>query len=440
MQLGIEIELQTYIFRKLQSMKLDKIKSVVLWSVISAAFIGPGTITTAITAGAFFQLSLLWAVVFATIACIVLQEVSARIIISSGLTFGECIDKRFQLSWIKWLVAIPVLLGCAAYEAGNILGAVSGLSLLIPGDMRWFTIGITLVSGWILWRGGSKLISNVMMALVGVMAIAFAVLAWRVQFTAGELIRASIIPSLPDGSEWIALGLVGTTIVPYNIFIGSAISKGSTIPLMRIGLIVSVLIGGIITACILLAGTVAGSFTSFGSLAETFQTDMGIWGLCALGVGLFAAGFSSAITSPYAASLIAGTVLGTKKTFVIRLVWMFVLLTGFAFGISNIKPIPVILAVQALNGLVLPLLTWFLILLVNDKNLVPVQHQHGWWYNGVLLLIFALTLFIGLNNVDKAIVSAFSLSSGNLAAVLIVSALAVAVLLVQLVRQRNRIN
>ena len=45
-----------------------KIRSVVLWSVISAAFIGPGTITTAVTAGASFQLGLLWAVVFATLA------------------------------------------------------------------------------------------------------------------------------------------------------------------------------------------------------------------------------------------------------------------------------------------------------------------------------------------------------------------------------------
>ncbi|HRE67482.1 MAG TPA: Nramp family divalent metal transporter [Cyclobacteriaceae bacterium] len=417
-------------------MNPDKIKSVILWSVISAAFIGPGTITTAITAGASFHLSLLWAVVFATIACIMLQEVSARVIISSGLTFGECIDKKFRLGWIKWLVAFPVLLGCAAYEAGNILGAVSGLALLFPGDVRLFTIVITLVAGWILWRGGSKLISNVMMVLVGIMAIAFAVLAWRVQFSAGELIKASLIPSLPAGSEWIALGLVGTTIVPYNIFIGSAISKGSTIPLMRIGLIVSVLIGGIITACILLAGTVAGSFTSFGTLAETLQNDVGIWGAYALGVGLFAAGFSSAITSPYAASLIAGTVLGTKKNSVIRLVWILVLLTGFIFGISQVKPIPVILTVQALNGLVLPLLTWFLILLVNDKNLVPVQHQHRWWYNGVLLLIFVLTLFIGLNNVDKAIVSAFDLDSGNLMFVGIVSLLAVGTLVTQLVKKR----
>jgi manganese transport protein len=69
---------------------------------------------------------------------------------------------------------------------------------------------------------------------------------------------------LPDGSQWIALALVGTTIVPYNIFIGSAISNGQTIPLMRAGLIVSVFIGGLITSWILMAGTQVGNFSSFG--------------------------------------------------------------------------------------------------------------------------------------------------------------------------------
>jgi manganese transport protein len=188
------------------------------------------------------------------------------------------------------------------------------------------------------------------------MAIAFAVLAFKAKFTFGELLKASVVPQLPVGSEWIALALVGTTIVPYNIFMGSAISKGNTIPLMRIGLTVSVIIGGTITACILLAGTVAGTFTSFPALAEILKSN-GSWAAIALGVGLCAAGFSSAITSPYAASLIAANVLGSENKNRIRLVWVIVLLTGFGFGISGVKPIPVILAVQAMNGFVLPLLS-----------------------------------------------------------------------------------
>lgn len=419
----------------------SKISSVILWSVISAAFIGPGTVTTAVTAGSQFQIQLLWAVVFATVACVVLQEVSARIIIASGLNFGQALETKFGIKigfWIKWIVAGPVLLGCAAYEAGNILGAVSGSSILFDGDGKIYTIIITVLAGYILWHGGSKWISTIMTVLVGLMGVAFLLLAVKGDFTFTELIKSSIIPTIPDGSEWLTLGLVGTTIVPYNIFIGSAISKGHTIPLMRIGLAISVLIGGLITAWIMLAGTMVGSFSSFGELAMLFQNKMGVIGSLALGLGLFAAGFSSAITSPYAASLIATTVFGAEKKNVIRLAWMSVLFTGFAFGISGIKPIPVILAVQALNGLILPLLTYFLILLVNDAKVVSRQHRHAAWYNLVLLAILGTTLVIGFNNVDKAITSAFALSSGNHFKIIwiITSALVMATA-IQLVRLRK---
>jgi len=422
----------------------SKISSVILWSVISAAFIGPGTVATAVTAGSQFQTQLLWAVVFATVACVVLQEASARIVIASGLNFGQALESKFGSEigfWMKWIVAGPVLLGCAAYEAGNILGAVSGSSILYGGDGSVYTIVITLLAGYVLWHGGSKWISTIMTILVGLMGVAFLLLAVKGNFTFSELMKSSVIPSIPEGSEWLTLGLVGTTIVPYNIFIGSAISKGHTVSLMRIGLTISVLIGGLITAWIMLAGTMVGNFSSFGELASLFQNKIGATGSLALGLGLFAAGFSSAITSPYAASLIASTVFGAEKKSVVRFAWMSVLLTGFAFGISGIKPIPVILAVQALNGLILPVLTYFLILIVNDSKVVPVQHRHATWYDGILLIILATTLVIGLNNVDKAVTSAFALSYDNhFKTVGVITSAFVVVTVFQVIRLRKNQN
>lgn len=419
----------------------SKLSSVILWSVISAAFIGPGTVTTAVTAGSQFQLQLLWTVLFATIACVVLQEISARIIIASGLTFGEALEMKFGSSQgmkMKWLVALPVLLGCAAYEAGNILGGVSGMSLLFAGDGRVYTILITLFAALVLWRGGSKWISVVMTVLVGLMGVAFLFLALESEFGFTDVITSSFVAVLPAGSEWIALALVGTTIVPYNIFIGSAISKGQTIPLMRIGLTISVLIGGLITAWILIAGTMVQQFSSFTEVAAALESKIGVLGSLALGIGLFAAGFSSAITSPYAASLIASTVFGSEKKNVIRAVWMTVLLTGFIFGYSGIKPIPVILTVQALNGFILPLLTYFLILIVNDGKVVPTVNQHAAWYNVVLLAILGVTLLIGLNNVDKAIINGFGLDAkDHFIVVLTITTAALIATVIQLVGQKK---
>lgn len=388
----------------------SRFSSVVLWSVISAAFIGPGTVTTALSAGALFQLNLLWAVVFATAACLVLQEVAARIIIVSGWDMGRAIEHHFGKAGavMKQLVAVPVLLGCAAYEAGNILGAVSGFALLFSVPAAWVTTAVTLAAAAILWQGGSQRVSWVMTALVGIMGVAFFYLALRSDVSAREVARAAAVPTWPANSSWVILALVGTTIVPYNIFIGSAVSKGQTLPLMRIGLAISVLIGGLITAWILLAGTALRSFVSFAELAAHFEESIGRMGVWMLGLGLFAAGFSSAITSPYAASLIARSVFHWKNVWHVRLLWLAVLVTGFAFGISGVKPIPIILAVQALNGLVLPMLAYCLLTMVNNPAIVPRTERPGVVYNGVLLLVFAMVLLIGLSNVDKGIRGLFS--------------------------------
>ena len=109
----------------------SKIGTVLFWSVISAAFIGPGTVATAASAGVNYKLDLVWVLVFATFACIILQESAARITIGSGLTLGQAIAKRFGNEKWKVVLGFAVIFGCAAYEAGNFLGATSGISLII---------------------------------------------------------------------------------------------------------------------------------------------------------------------------------------------------------------------------------------------------------------------------------------------------------------------
>lgn len=399
------------------------LSSVVLWSLISAAFIGPGTVTTAASAGALFHLDLLWAVTFSTLACVVLQEVSARLAIVSGLTMGQALIHRHgkrRGKWLNLLLGGPVILGCAAYEAGNILGSVSGIQLLTPAPTYLLTIILSLVVAIVLWTGKREAIGWLMTLLVGLMGIAFFLLAAELPNSLTDLLIASTVPTIPQGSELIALALVGTTIVPYNVFLGSGVSKGQTVPLMRTGLVISVVIGGLITAAILVAGTSASSFTSFSELAQSFQKSLGHVGALALGMGLFAAGFSSTITSPFAASVIASTVFSLGKTGQ-RWTWIAVLATGFAIGISGAKPIPVILMVQALNGLVLPLLTAFLILLINDHTLVPPAYRPSAWYNSLLLFIFAAVLMMGLHSMDKSISTWMRISPGHYGVIGLVS-------------------
>jgi len=420
--------------------KLKKnISGVILWSVISAAFIGPGTVTTAASAGALFQLDLLWAVIFSTLACIVLQEVSARLAIVSGLTMGQAITKKHGEArgrYLNFLLGGPVILGCAAYEAGNILGGVSGIQLFISVDNRLATTLLSVIVAIVLWTNRRQTIGWLMTILVALMGAAFFALAYTRPFSFTDYVAASVSPGIPPGSELLVLGLIGTTIVPYNIFLGSGVSKGQTVPLMRAGLTVSVVIGGLITSAILIAGSAVGSFTQFAELSQSLSAALGPVGATALGVGLFAAGFSSSITSPFAASVIASTVFSWNLTNQ-RRVWGFVLLTGFLFGISGVRPIPVILMVQALNGLVLPLLTAFLVLLINDQMIIPKDHRPSVYYNIILLAIFSSVLILGLHSIDKSISSWLEIPQGHYAWMAVTTALVTMYLAFRLRLQRQ---
>ena len=385
--------------------------SVLFWSIIAAAFIGPGTVTTSSKSGASFQLELLWALVFSIIATMVLQEAAARITIASGKSLGEIIAIKYsgqRNQFIKVGLFLAVAIGCAAYQAGNMLGALSGIALFSSFSQKLLTIFLGLICGGLLWIGNFRIIANLLGLVVAIMGIAFIYVALKTDFSALTMAKSAVVPSFPTGSGLLIIGLIGTTIVPYNLFLASGISKGQSITEMRWGIGIAVLIGGIISIAIMIVGTqVSGAFT-FQALAEAMAAQLGDWATVFFGIGLFAAGMSSSITSPLAAAVTARSLFGadeekwtpTSRNF--RIVWGIILAIGLFFGLLEIKPIPIIILAQALNGILLPIVTVFLLLAVNDRKLLPEAYTNGKYFNILMLLIVGVTCWLGLNNLWKA--------------------------------------
>jgi Mn2+/Fe2+ NRAMP family transporter len=156
---------------------------------------------------------------------------------------------------------------------------------------------------------------------------------------------------------------------------------------------------------ILLVGTqISGTF-SFEAIALALNKYMGKLGAYFFAIGLFAAGFSSAITAPMAAGL-AGTKLLDNKISA-KYIWLSVLLIGLVFGLPDIKPIPLIIFAQALNGLLLPLMTTLLYFLLNDPSLMGTRWINNKWNNALFILVVAITCWIGLYNVTQAYLKIF---------------------------------
>lgn len=386
--------------------------SILFWSVISAAFIGPGTVTTCAMAGSQFGLSLLWALTFSTVGTILLQEAAARITIASGLSLGEVLTRMYGAR-IKWLMVSlfgAVALGCAAYQAGNILGAVAGLSMLFPGTSVHVLTGVVgLVCVTLLVKGSTQLIANCLGLIVFGMGVAFMYVAFNASPDAGKMAQALVFPALPAGSLVLVIGLIGTTIVPYNLFLGSGLSRGSLDPEqalldMRWGIGLAVLIGGLISMAILVSGTLITGPFSFQTVAHTLTLRLGSWAGALFGFGLFAAGFTSALTAPLAAAVTAKSLLGwSEGSTAYRLVWLLVMAVGLTFGLLGVKPVPVIILAQAANGLLLPIVTVFLLIAVNNKTVMPAAYRNRLWQNVAMGLVVLVTAFLGLRNVWLAL-------------------------------------
>ncbi|MCP4713229.1 MAG: divalent metal cation transporter, partial [Planctomycetes bacterium] len=207
-----------------------RILNILFWSVISAAFIGPGTITTASKAGTVFQFDLLWALVFSTIGCLLLQEAAARITIASGMNLGQAITKQFEGKSTKIVVLVlivgAIIVGCAAYQTGNLLGAASGVGLIFDIDSWVFVLIIGVTAAIALSIPSLQIIARLMGLVVAVMGVCFLTTAVLLRPAWGDLISGSLVPTIPasEGGGLLIMGLIGTTIVPYNLFLGSGIS------------------------------------------------------------------------------------------------------------------------------------------------------------------------------------------------------------------------
>lgn len=403
---------------------MKRLLNILFWSVIAAAFIGPGTVTTAARAGSDFRFALAWALLFSVIACLVLQEASGRLTVLTGKELGEAIrgrsaDTRWRHA-VPLLAAIGIILGCAAFEAGNLLGGVAGLRLVVDASPATLTLIAGVGAGLLLATGNTRWIARIAGALVAVMGVAFLVTAFRLGPDLVELLRGLLVPSIPVGGTVLVLGLVGTTVVPYNLFLGSALARDSKLSEMRWGLAVAVIGGGIISLGVLVVGSALGGGLEYERLAAVLGDRLGRGAEASLAIGLFAAGFTSAVTAPLAAALTARSLLGVKDdprwadgSLRYRAVWIGVLVAGMGFGVADVRPIPVIILAQAFNGLLLPLVAVFLWMTMNDRELLGDEGVNSVVQNLVMGVVVIVCVGLGLRGLIAAVGSAWKILGGG---------------------------
>lgn len=380
----------------------DKIRAIGPGAMITASFIGPGTVTTCTRTGSSYGYSLLWTVIFSIIATMVLQEMSARLGVITQKGLGEAIASQFKNSFLKnfsiILVGVSITLGCAAYISGDLSGSAMGISTITSIDSKIIGPFIGLIVLALVYKGSYKLLEKFLTCLVAIMALVFVTTMFVAKPDLGEVAKG-LVPTIPKGGLMMAISLIGTTIVPYNFFIHSSSAKqnwknADELELSKWDTYVSIGVGGLITASILItSGTLMKgvTVTSAADLSIQLEPLLGSWAKVFLSFGLFAAGLSSAIATPLGASYTLAGLLGWEygnhdKRF--RNVNIAIVIIGVIVSATGFNPLTIILVAQALNGIILPIVVIYLVIVTCNKT------KLGKYRNGVISTVIGI--FIGI--------------------------------------------
>lgn len=385
-----------------------QLKSRGIGLFVTAAFIGPGTLTICTLAGFYFKLNLLWALILSVTATYFFQEMAIRISLVLRQGLAKSMVQMGQSKYWKWILSViitcAIIIGNSAYEAGNINGALLGLKGIFGSDLNELLALLVLVIGIVivLWVQRLKWIKILLMALVFLMSLSFivAVVSLKPSFT--ELVSGTLAFEVPQGSWSTILALIGTTVVPYNLFLHSSLVEmeqlsAQDLKKIRLDTFLSIGLGGLISICILITSryiTGVTEVTNATDMSFALQQVFGSYALIIISIGLFAAGLSSAITAPLAAALITKDLYTGQKTKLwYTLTWLLVVLSGLIFSLAGKTPIEIIRLAQISNGLLLPIVIVMLLVVLNSKK-IDKEHRNSWLQNIFGFLFAALTLLL----------------------------------------------
>lgn len=391
--------------------------------LITAAFIGPGTVTVCTLAGIRFDFTLLWALALSVVATVFLQELSGRLGIVTRMDLSQLVRNRTNNKWSRYfimgLILLAIGMGNAAYQSGNITGTYLGLGIFIdlpiwnlgPFIVQSGNLAIGLLAAILLWTGNYKRLERVLVGLVILMSVAFSIAAALTKPNLSALLQG-FVPTFSTEKLPTLVALIGTTVVPYNLFLYASLAQKQwtneeDLPSMRRDLWISIVLGGIVSMAILVAGAAnpVEKLETAQDIAKGLTGVFGAFGTYLMGFGLLAAGLTSSLTAPLAAGLVICGILGWNQNIQspsMRLSMGTILFLGILFSSFGIKPVTLITLAQLANGILLPLISGWLLWMSTKKELLGA---HALGPQGITLGIFiwGITLVLGIKSFGAAV-------------------------------------
>lgn len=383
--------------------------------LVSVGYMDPGNWGTNLAAGAGFRYELLWVILVSNIIAIFLQISSAKLGIATGKDLAHLIRTQFPRPAV-WFLGITSAIAVMATDMAEFLGAAIGFTILFhfPLLVSALLAGVVVMVLLGLSHWGYRYIEYVIIALVSVIGLAYVYENLLIRPDWLQVGFHTIVPQVSAGSILVAVGILGATVMPHNVFLHSFLApqrlsspaapikeRKKVLLLAKIDTIAALNVAFFVNAAMLIvAGTVFYQRVDPASLDlqtayVTLVPALGVFAGIAFGVGLLAAGLSSSTTGTLAGQIVLQGFLGRHVD-----MWAWRLLTMIPALIViwlNISSVQVLVISQVILSMQLPFTMAAVLILTHRRELMGelVDSRRTHMINmGIMLLVTTLNVIL----------------------------------------------
>jgi manganese transport protein len=209
-----------HVIKKKRSMLGELIKFLGPGFLVTIGFIDPGNWATNMAGGADFRYNLLWVITLSTLMLILVQNMSARLGITTGKSLAANIREHFPVP-ASVLIGVTIVIACAATDVAELLGGAIGFNLLI-GLPLWAGALLTVIlEVFFIVSQRYHRLEKIILGFLGIITICFIIELFIVEPDWLQLGPAMVIPHVTQKNIYIAIGMLGAVVMPHNIFLHS---------------------------------------------------------------------------------------------------------------------------------------------------------------------------------------------------------------------------
>jgi len=377
--------------------------------LVSVGYMDPGNWGTDIEGGSRFGYSLLWVILVSNLMAILLQTLSAKLGLATGKTLPELCREHYSkpMAIFLWITAE---FAAIATDLAEVLGGAVAFNLLFNIPLFYGALLTGVIVGLILMLEEYNLrrLEMIIIGMVAIIGIAYVIEIALAQPMWGELALNMVTPTLPMGSTLIAVGIIGATVMPHNIYLHSALIQSrrrsdddaanrKALTLSTLDSVIALNGAWLVNSAILImsAAVFHGKGLEVTSIQEAHKTLAPLLGSLSAGVfaiALLASGLSSSTTATMAGQVIMEGFLHFRiNIWLRRAVTIVPALIVIGMGLD---PLQILVMSQVSLSFQLPLAVIPLVLFTNNKTVM------GGYANRkitTLLAIVSTVIIIGLN-------------------------------------------